>query len=376
MKNKDMIRKVFQTFAIILFVFQFQQSVRKYFQYPVVEQTSRIAVKDIPDPVVYVCQANQFNYRKAKDQGYSSFTNFMTGINDYAKNITWQGYYRNQTYNELENMLLDFDYSSLESKTFLTSANLWNVNEKKNIFLFPHGDCLEIETPLQHTGIEITSKEDINIYFVDPARANNIRTEETLDAEASIGPTSNLFYSCRIYELEYLLYDDSIHDGTSCTDYTKSDMTYGECLNNILMHEFLSTYGCLPPWVSTNNSKICKDEINIKANAIRETPLYNNILQLIYNYAADIFRRCLPPCKTMQIKLQKVSYRSNCLDNAFLKVRSKEWASVHTQVNSYDILNLTVDLGSGLGLWLGLSCLSILDYLLENWILMKKYWKK
>ena len=143
-----MIRKVFQTFAIILFVFQFQQSVRKYFQYPVVEQTSRIAVKDIPDPVVYVCQANQFNYRKAKDQGYSSFTNFMTGINDYAKNITWQGYYRNQTYNELENMLLDFDYSSLESKTFLTSANLWNVNEKKNIFLFPHGDCLEIETPL------------------------------------------------------------------------------------------------------------------------------------------------------------------------------------------------------------------------------------
>ena len=109
---------------------------------------------------------------------------------------------------------------------------------------------------------------------------------------------------------------------------------------------------------------------------MEETLLYKNIIRLIQNLEADMFRKCLSPCTTMKIKLQQVAYRSNWLGKASFQASSKDWATVHTQVYSYDILSLTVDLGSALGLWLGLSCLSILDYLLDNWILMKNYWKK
>ena len=138
-------------------------------------------------------------------------------------------------------------------------------------------------------------------------------------------PTLINYFSEGIYNLHYLLYDDSIHDGTTCADYTKSNLSYGECLNTVLAQESLVTYGCLPPWVSTSNTElICDEETNIDANNIEKTPLYNNIFQLIQNYEADMFKRCLPPCKTMQIKLQQVSYRSNKLVQAKLKVRSKE----------------------------------------------------
>ena len=377
MKTKDIIRKVFQTFTVILFLIQFQQSVRKYFQYPVVEQKLLVAVKDLPNPLVYVCHASQFNYSKALLYGYEVFTNFMAGINMNNTNISWRGKWGNSTFKGLKNILLDSDYSSLESKTLLSSTDLWNNNEMKKNFLFPHGVCMELENLQQFTAILIYSSVDINAYFVDPARANNIRTEESPDAKANIGPTSSNYFSSGIYSLDYRLYDDSIHDGTNCADYTKLDLSYRECLNNVLAKEFMPTYGCLPPWVSTSHTEIiCQEETNIDANTIKKTPLFNNILHLIQNFEADMFKSCLRPCKTMQIKLKQVSSRSNKLVQAKLKVRVKEWATVHTQVYSYDILSLTVDLGSALGLWLGLSCLSILDHILENWISMKKYCTK
>ena len=185
-----MIRKVFQTFSIILFVFQFQQSVRKYFEYPVIEQTLKMPVKDLPIPVVYVCHSSQFNYTQAHYHGYKYFTTFMSGNIMNKTNVSWRGKWGNSTFKELEYILLDSDYSSLESKTFLRSTDLWNIEEKKRTFLLPHGVCMELENLQQFTYLEMYSRVEINAYFVDPARANNIRTEESPDAKANIGRTN------------------------------------------------------------------------------------------------------------------------------------------------------------------------------------------
>ena len=46
--------------------------------------------------------------------------------------------------------------------------------------------------------------------------------------------------------------------------------------------------------------------------------------------------------------------------------------TVYEESFSYDVINLVVDLGSALGLWLGLSALSILDYILTFWNTFKK----
>ena len=194
-------------------------------------------------------------------------------------------------------MLLDSDYSSIESKTLVRSTNLWNLNEHKRTFLFPHGVCVELKNQQQQSSINIESKTKVSVLFVDPARTNDIRTEETNDAKTSVGPTSSTYFSHASYELEYWLYDDSIHDGTTCTDYTKADMSYAECLDDIWTQGFLATYGCLPPWVSTNISKItCKEQLDIDAMTIRyETSVYRSIVELFQNYELSMFKKCLPP---------------------------------------------------------------------------------
>ena len=201
MKNKDTIRKVFQTLAIILFVFQFQQSIRKYFEYPAVEHTSRIHVKDLPVPELYVCHDRQFNYTKSEDIGYSSFTNFLLGITLDGKNISWQGKDGNKTFKDLEILLLDSNYNSLSGKFFSVFENNWiNIDFNKTL-LFPHGVCMKPENLLQYTGIKMYSTDKSNnyIYFVDPNMANNIRTEEALDAKAYFGPTSDKFFTIGRY---------------------------------------------------------------------------------------------------------------------------------------------------------------------------------
>ena len=67
MEKLTIFRYAFQLVTFIFFIIQFQQSVRKYFSYPVVEQTSRVSVADLPAPVVYVCQPDQYNYTKSRD---------------------------------------------------------------------------------------------------------------------------------------------------------------------------------------------------------------------------------------------------------------------------------------------------------------------
>ena len=377
MKNKDMIRKVFQTFTIILFIIQFQQSVRKYFDYPVVEQTSRIPVQDLPIPVVYICHPGQFNYKKAKDLGYTSFTSFLLGIHTNNTNISWKGKWENSTFKDLENILLDPDYSSTSAMAvYADDTYFGNFIEQKRTFLFPHGACIKLENLQHFKDIEIQSIDEVKIYFVDSTRANDISTG-TLGAKTKMGPTSNNLFSYGSYELEYLLYDNSIHDGTSCSDYAKLDTSYGKCLSNIWTQELLATYGCLPPWVSTNNSKkICEEDITVDTKSILKSSFLKSFYDILSNLEVAMFESCLAPCKTMHIKLKETVYEQLGREKASLQARSKEWATVYTTVYSYDLLSLTVDLGSALGLWLGLSCLSILDHILENWIWMTRYWKK
>ena len=90
------------------------------------------------------------------------------------------------------------------------------------------------------------------------------------------------------------------------------------------------------------------------------------LLQMIeMKSEVKMFKRCLLPCVTMRIKLHQIRYDRNMINKAWLSTYSLDLATKLTEVYSYDQFDFVVDFGSALGLWLGLSCLSILDYVLE-----------
>ena len=96
------VRALIQLLAIGIFIFQFQNSIWKYFSKPVIQQTSTTNLNNIKKPVIYVCQDNQFNYLKAKSYGYEWLAGFASGdVKDSGK-ISWKSKYDNLTFKELQ----------------------------------------------------------------------------------------------------------------------------------------------------------------------------------------------------------------------------------------------------------------------------------
>ena len=73
----------------------------------------------------------------------------------------------------------------------------------------------------------------------------------------------------------------------------------------------------------------------------------------------------------MEVKTNLIKEVSNMLIKATLMVNILDNVTVHTDAHPYDIFGLIVDLGSALGLWLGLFALSIFDGIVDSFLFCK-----
>ena len=110
-------RTIFQLLAFGIFIFQMQNSLKKYVDNPTVQQTSSKLLNDIDKPVIYVCQDAQFNYKKAQQNGYESYTDFTIGWMSNSDKITWASKFGNYTFNELTEIIFEEDYSNFVALT-------------------------------------------------------------------------------------------------------------------------------------------------------------------------------------------------------------------------------------------------------------------
>ena len=134
---------------------------------------------------------------------------------------------------------------------------------------------------------------------------------------------------------------------------------------------------CIPPWLSANNQ--CYSNITT----------YNQTSMDIYRMIQNKFMttkenselteaeiRCKDPCKKM---INKVTLRAKndmlISDSALLTLRFKKTIKVEKKVVHYNWFNFIIDVGSSLGLWLGLSALSCLDITIEALTVVKKWLK-
>lgn len=180
----------------------------------------------------------------------------------------------------------------------------------------------------------------------------------------SIGSTGNGLYEGFNYDVEFSLHDSRIKDGTNCIDYLKIGSSFGKCFENNMKVFMLEKFGCLFPWFpEVSGNSTCKEIRKHNDNDLMQSIL--DVGNFVLGLKTHLIEPCKPSCLTMSIKLKKLDQWTGN-DAAILQFNILDEVIVHTDTSAYDMFNLVVDLGSALGLWLGLSAVSIFDFIVET----------
>ncbi len=361
---QNKVRIFVKIIAFGTFLFQMQNSLRHYLDKPVVQQKSTIKYSDVKKPVLYICQVGQFNYTKAKEVGYQDLTMFASGQLGYFSGIySWKGNQGNLTFNNLQKLLFSYDYSNLW--VVETLENDTSVYRELDMFyLTAYGFCMKSQ--ILGNYFLFTTEQKLSFFLIDPHTENNLMINVDDNAKGIVGSDANGLFDYYTYDLEIVMYDSRIHEYDTCIDYNEKGSSYSECVENSLKDKLLEWYGCLPPWFPSNTSLTCEQKRPMKiGNKNYMTIAYNELYRLASNQNLRLFSSCLKPCTRMDFNLKEV-HRTKTHDYSGIDVNiDVEKIVKYTDLIAYNEFNLIVDFGSALGLWLGLSALSIFDSLAE-----------
>ena len=319
-------------------------------------------------PVIYVCNDDYFDFTVAEKYGYTSMNQYVAGNLPNYEGATWEGKYGNITSNQLQEAIFKFNFHSLKVKDKRYESQSYNnILPIKKVFNPSNGYCMKLQNTIQQLSFKTSISHTLLI--VDPALDSSVRIEEMKDAKKDFGPTKHGIQTGKVFELKISIHDSRINDGKTCADYDKNDTHYGKCIETALEKQLFKWFGCLP-WSSTNSSLRCKsgpvNQFDDSVRIEREMGLY------VRGQKTPIFSNCTQPCTKMSLQMLELKSFSDRLNDSFVRIEFLNDVMIYTDVYAYDMFSLVIDLGSSLGLWLGLSALSFFDLFLHVYSVTKQ----
>ena len=323
---------------------QAYQSLKKYFQYPVVYQESATSINTIETPTIQICFNGFYDYVESSKNGYTRLTDFITGRIPNSSRPTWKGIDQNSNFQILQQIVHEQDFSKVEVS-----------NPTDLVFVLGKGFCLQIKSDKIGREIMIASKKkNLSVFLVHNTTDTTIMPVSNKHTQIEIGTHSKGNFDFKDYELSYEIQDNTVYDGTTCTDYRKQQKNFGDCNYEALKDYFFSNLGCYPPWMKKSQGKHCETDIqSAKVEHKLQDQIWKNIYILLGGVKIDLMKQCLEPCYQVKVTFEQrshITWGKFAVLNIFDNVESVRTLKA---VNSFDIFMLMVELGSELGLWLG-----------------------
>ena len=355
-------RNFLQIAAFALLLWQMGNALLKFISNPIVTSTSYKNIESITPPLITVCQIGQYDWKKAEELGYHLQMNFLKGVFTAKNGITWGGK-DNLTFHESIRLLF-----KAETKNILVHETV----KKEERFIIPYGHCLDLHNTSMNKGdgaIRVQIKKGkYRMYITDPAMGLYYKISEPsmvgdiiqFDTEFNRSTISKINY---LIKVEQTLLDPT-KPGEECSSYDEYNTfkSYAECIYSEHVAKVFPELGCNIPWMSQNDT--CQGFINYTYS-----PETNKYLRDIIYYSATALNlpstSCKVPCDKLSVTSKYLSTTETINGINSFNLHFDPTIRVSESISQYNGFDLTVEVGSALGLWLGLSAIGLFDYMIE-----------
>ncbi len=336
-----------------MFCYQLDTATKNLMDPPMVDSTLERIINDDDMPLIIVCSTNQIDTSLLLNEfGYLSLEDLLKGNTecDGSFCLSW-GQHLNLTYDELISNVFDLN---VVDKINVFQRDGGYITENGLAFIPAYGLCREISyfNISKQLNISNIYNYDSRVLIID----KNYRSSFMPDISTHVG--SKIFINVR--RDQYI--EVKIQVKTNCNN-GKVPMTrdaFEKCVDDQIQQEFKEqNISCVPPWLSSNN----------QCNETYPRDLFGTYnMEFLYDYVKKVLAldnikqeiNCRYSCKeTTYVVNERDSLDSNFRGEAFINFNQK--VEVKERLPNYDMFKYIIDVGSSLGLWLGLSILSLYD---------------
>ena len=335
--------------AIVMFYIQFRTATQKLMNPPIIDANyeTKIAADDLP--LITICPVNQVQSDTFKELDYGSLNDFLHGRTNCIRGhcvVSW-GSHKNLSFSEALKVLYD---ERIISRIYVAPERVY---DSRVVFLAKFGFCLEISNlHLDYLEIyqagRLKDLPNLRLIFTD----KNYRSFFMPDISSHLGG------KILIQSGKQTNFDIYVKKTSSCKVMDVKAENFHGCVENGIETRFKKLLGCISPWLSN------KDQCNgtYPTNFLEAIPDFVDEFQWrVYNLRnIKLESECKTSCnRTQYLAVERESISDSPLGAAYISFVQK--VQVIEKVANYHMFDFIIDVGSSMGLWLGLSVFGLYD---------------
>ena len=356
--------------SMIMCGIQLRLAINKLMDPPTVDSTFSANIKDIDLPLITVCPMSQSIGKALKQLGYETENDLLNGD---TSGVTSWGHSNNFTFQEVLLMVYDVNKAKEVSARVSKSARETEKTKltEEIVFIPRYGFCKEFTNFKGNKEILIyppINQEQTRVFITD----RNFRGHYSLDYSSHKGTP------IIVESMSDVMFDVDLEVISKCKISKKpsreSKNDFKKCVDDKIQTVVGTPLGCIPPWMSLNNqcngtyrkwftSKVLppfKDEYVLEVRSLRNM---------------DIEKQCKNYCKTTVSTVSLREEEKKPSGKVKVYIAFNHEAQVHEEVFVYGLFEFVIDVGSTLGLWLGLSAVGLYDVTVQLSKLCRKSMK-